>query len=115
MNAHKETQITKAVEVMGHMGRMISGSKSGYDRDHPGNVVVFNANLCTRSSGKVWFGDLDVTRDKEKLIRLSLELGEPVYVLREHDARFDTEAHPQFDRARAIATASDVQIAPRSY
>nr|HPI82220.1 hypothetical protein [Candidatus Paceibacterota bacterium] len=43
------------------MGRMISGSKSGYRDRYPENLVVFNANIVTKKRGKVWHGDLDVT------------------------------------------------------
>ena len=28
------------------LGRMISGSKSGYYAEHPGNLIVFNANIA---------------------------------------------------------------------
>jgi hypothetical protein len=82
------------------MGRMISGSKRGPE----GHVCVFNANLCTRSGGKVWFGDIDITADAEQLKALAAEKGEDVYVLREHDARFQNEAKPLLGNAVAIVT-----------
>jgi hypothetical protein len=108
-----ETQSQVAVRLLGMPGRMISGSKSGYDRAHPGHVVVFNANICTRSNGKIWYGDLDITKDEAMLKALAEALGEDVFVLSEHDARFETAAAPRFDRARAIASASDVSIKER--
>ena len=74
-----------------HMGRMISGSKTA----PKGHVCVFNANLCTKSSGKFWFGDIDLTDDIEKLKALAAEKGESIYVLREHDARFINRAKPR--------------------
>lgn len=73
------------------MGRMISGSKSGYREKYPDHLVVFNANIVTESRGKVWYGDLDLTLDTPKLVEVSKELGEPMYVLREMDARFENE------------------------
>jgi len=73
-------------------GRMISYSKSEY-RDHfPDNKCVFNANIVTKSEGKIWYGDLDITVSFEKLQKIAAALGEPLYVLREMDARFGTES-----------------------
>jgi hypothetical protein len=73
------------------MGRMISGSKSGYKEKYPDNKVVFNANIVTRSRGKIWYGDLDLTLDTEKLQQIATALAEPLYVLYEMDARFENE------------------------
>lgn len=80
-------------------GRMMSGSKSGYLDAHPNNVAIFNANILTKNKGKIWYGDLDLTRDLGEVRRLAAELNEPVFVLREHDARFQTDANPNFDSA----------------
>ena len=73
------------------MGRMISGSKSGYYNQHPENLIVFNANIIIESRGKIWHGDLDVTLDYEKLEKVAEALEEPLYILREMDARFENE------------------------
>lgn len=85
-----------------HMGRMISGSKTGYLLQYPNNLPVFNANLCTEKRGKIWYGDLDITKDKKVLSDLAVSLGEKLYVLREMDARFDNESSPKFERAVAV-------------
>ena len=84
-------------DILGHRGR-IFGSKGQYRWDHAKHVVVFNANVCT-SQGKVWHGDLDITVDEEKLMRLAQELKERIYVLYETDARFENEKSPKLDRA----------------
>ena len=84
--------------VLGHPGRMISGSKSGYRNRFPDNRPVFNANVCVES-GKIWYGDLDLTLDGEKLQQLADELGEKVYVLYEMDARFENEESPLLGQA----------------
>lgn len=72
-------------------GRMISGSKSGYYQRHPNNEVYFNANIFILGEGKVWWGDLDLTLDKEVLSKISSRLGKKLYVLREMDGRFENE------------------------
>jgi hypothetical protein len=77
---------------------MISASKSGYDKRFPGHKVVFNANVLTRSRGKIWWGDLDLTLDGVDLTALAAREGEDVYVLYEMDARFKTEKEPNWDR-----------------
>lgn len=88
------------------LGRMISGSKQG----PKGHVCVFNANICTKSKGKIWFGDLDVTADQADLKRLAAEQGEEIFILREIDARFHNEAKPLFENAIASATADNVTV-----
>ena len=73
-----------------HMGRMISSSKSRYREEHTGNNILFNANIVT-SSGKIWWGDLDITSSKNELLNCSTELDETLYILQEMDARFENE------------------------
>lgn len=71
-------------------GRMISGSKSFYTRRHPDNFVLFNANIISKNVGeKVWYGDLDLTEDFDKLKELSEEMSDEFYFLYEMDARFE--------------------------
>jgi hypothetical protein len=43
------------------------------------------------SAGKVWYGDLDMVADRADLIGARNEIGEDLYVLYEHDARFKHE------------------------
>ncbi len=85
-------------EILGPIGRMISGSKSGYCQRNPDNLVVFNANVCT-DTGKVWFGDLDITKDADKLKEAAEAMNCRLYVLYEGDARFNNEAKPLLEKA----------------
>jgi len=86
-----------------HNGRMVGGSKSGYFNQHPDNVVVFNANIIIKKAGKVWYGDLDITLDFDKLKEIADELKEDLYVLREMDARFDNDkANFKFWKKKAV-------------
>jgi hypothetical protein len=71
-----------------YMGRMISGSK----KSPVGCQCVWNANIIIRSRGKIWYGDINITKEGKKLKEVSKEIGETIYVLREHDARFGTES-----------------------
>jgi hypothetical protein len=66
---------------------MVSGSKIA----PKGHKCVWNANIVTKSQGKVWFGDVDITKDGPVLKEIAAEAGEPLYVLREMDCRFETE------------------------
>jgi len=50
---------------------MIAGSKSGYRKCFPKNLVVFNAKVHLDGLGQVWQGDLDLTRDEALLVRLA--------------------------------------------
>ena len=87
-----------ANQKLGYVGAMISASKSGHKAkgDKP---VVFNANICTKEHGKIWYGDLDVNRSISYLQGLAKEMGVTIYVLREMDARFQNEAKPLFENA----------------
>ena len=72
-------------------GRMISFSKSDYRDRNPNSVCYFNANIVTAKEGKIWYGDLDLTKDGETLKVIAEEIGQIIYVLREMDGRFEYE------------------------
>jgi hypothetical protein len=72
-------------------GRLLSYSKSSYREKNPGNEVYFNANIFVLGEGKVWYGDIDVTKDREKLERIAKTSGNDLFILREMDGRFENE------------------------
>ena len=72
-------------------GRIISFSKSGYREEFPDNEIYFNANIFVLGEGKIWYGDIDVTKEKEQLENVSREIGKDLYILREMDGRFGNE------------------------
>jgi hypothetical protein len=61
-------------DIIGHSGRMISQSKSGYLNDHPSNTVMFNA-VIVQDGQDLWCGDLDVTKDHDRLHTLAQAIG----------------------------------------
>lgn len=73
-----------------HCGSMIAAYKIA----PKGHVCVWNGNLITKSSGKIWFGDLNLTKEGSLLKEIAIEIGETLYVLRESDCRFGTEKDP---------------------
>ena len=86
-----------------HMGRMIKRKAKLHQRARGMSSIPYN--LCTKSSGKFWFGDIDLTDDiEEAKLALTAEKGESIYVLRERDARFMNEAKPLLENAVAIVT-----------
>ena len=72
-------------------GKMLSASKSGYRDRNPGNEVFFNANIFTVEDGKIWYGDIDYTKDRETLEKIATKLERNLYILRELDGRFENE------------------------
>ena len=68
-------------------GRMISGGKTA----PKGHVAVFNSNIVIEKHGKIWYGDINITLERDKLQAVANELCRDLYILREHDARFDKE------------------------
>lgn len=88
---------TYALDVMRNHGfevsRMIAYSRRVYLSRRPNNQALFNANVVT-DQGKIWFGDLDLTDDSEKLQDAANELRTDLYILREEDYRFNTNNRP---------------------
>jgi hypothetical protein len=76
------------------MGRMIAASKSAYCQEHQGELVIFNANVITKTHGKIWYGDLNINIDFDNLKNVADHLGEDLYILMEGDARFGYENQP---------------------
>jgi len=74
-----------------NIGRMIASSKSTYCKENQDNLVIFNANVLTKTHGKIWHGDLDITIDFDKLKTIADILEEDLYILMEGDARFGYE------------------------
>jgi len=72
-------------------GRMISASKSGYRNRYPKNLALFNANIFNEDNKKIWWGDLDITKDIKALKELAKNEGKTIFILREMDGRFENE------------------------
>lgn len=107
MGRHDSAVVEEALlATVGPSGRMISYSKSGYREAHPDRVPVFNANICLSPGRKVWHGDLDLTNDEPSLVQLARRTGAIVYVLYEHDGRFENDLSPLIDDAAYSVTPS---------
>ena len=87
--------------LLGPSGRMIAGSKSGYRKCFPKNLVVFNARVSLDGQGQVWHGDLDLTRDEALLVRLA-ELA-------------DKELHVKSEGFTAVYSVVRIQLALTGY
>ena len=83
---------------LGYAGVMLSSLKKAPE----GQTVIWNANILNKKE-KLWFGDFNLTKDKNKLDTLAKALGTDIYLLREMDARFGNEENPNFDKAVYIA------------
>jgi len=94
------------------ISRMISGSKTGYTKKYPNNLVIFNANVIIKSVGKIWHGDLDLTYDALILKQIADELGEPLYVLYEMYARFGNENRPVEELIKEAVWSTDSDWEP---
>jgi len=90
------------IEKLGPPGKLISGSKSGYRSMYPTHFVIFNANVCTASQGKIWYGDLDLHLDKGTLMEIAHEMGTDLYILYEMDGRFENEENPLIEKTPVI-------------
>jgi hypothetical protein len=99
VNLNQKIEYNNQIEIMESIfeneklfsGRMLSFSKSGYRDKFPDNEVYFNANIFVLGEGKIWYGDIDVTKEKEQLENVAREIGKDLYILREMDGRFENE------------------------
>lgn len=89
MNDYEIEQVFRKLGY--HRSRMIGYSKSMYVRTFPNNTVYFNANIFAEGLGKIWYGDIDFTLDKNVLKLIAAELKTDLYILREMDGRFENE------------------------
>lgn len=83
-------------EELGEIGTLITFSKSEYIRRNPKNIVVFNSNIIINNE-KYWYGDIDISLNKHKLINLSKIFNETIYILYEKDCRYETEHNPNIN------------------
>lgn len=89
-----ENILQKLKEQDLHMANMISFSKTAYLQKHPKNEVCFNANLFLengKKAEKIWYGDIDITLSGEIIQNIANEEQVNLYILREHDGRFEKE------------------------
>lgn len=81
----------EAIDILENWGLICGRTISAYKESPKGCICVWNANIITKSSGKVWYGDLNLTREGKYLKKMASEIGEPLYILREMDCRFSSE------------------------
>ena len=91
--------------TLGPVERLLSLSKGGYLEEHPGHAAVFNANVCL-GPDKVWWGDIDLTDEEDRLVTLAVATGETVTLLYERDGRFRNEDEPLIENAVYSVTPS---------
>lgn len=84
------TSLTEYLESCGfHNGRMIAYSKSTYWHANEGHKVYFNACIYDKKGKQVWYGDLDLTKDSDKLNQVAQASNQTFYVTPEHGFRSD--------------------------
>lgn len=63
------------------------GRKFFVNRGVKMSTTIFNASLFNARAEKIWFGDLDIQRDEDALLRLSAKIGN-LYILDKLGERF---------------------------
>jgi len=103
-----QKEIEKIFRLRGLLiNRMISASKSIYRQAHPEHRILFNANIFIKKLGKIWYGDLDITKEAFFLQEVANESGKELIVVPEMFGRFGAEDRPFkkiMDNAYAIFT-----------
>ena len=86
----KRTQLTEIIEKqLGTTGRMIAMSKSRYKEAHPKSIVYFNACIFDELLTEVWWGDVDLIEDKDKLEKIAEVAEQTFYLTTENPYRAD--------------------------
>jgi hypothetical protein len=83
------------------LSRLIGLSKSGYVTRHPQHAVVFNATIADGKGNRLWWGDLDLTIDEDRLVTFAQRAGLDLCVYFEGDSRRGFVR--AIDRTNAIA------------
>jgi len=100
---------------LGPQGALLSGSKSGYRKSNPTNIVVFNANIffvhekvekrffglfkkTTYAAEKIWWGDFDLTKNWRSIKNLAQATGKTVVLLYEMDGSFENDENPLWEK-----------------
>jgi hypothetical protein len=96
-------------------GRIIAWSKSSYRRNHPDHFAVFNGTIADEAGAGLWWGDLDLTVDEKRLVKLAAALDTTLYVFYEGDwPRFGAEGSVA-DLPRAsfvVRPTGEVEVPP---
>ena len=99
-------------------GRMISHSKSFYRKTFPYNQVYFNANIFIHNGKefeKIWYGDLDITKDGYKLKEIAFNNDVIFYVLSEMEGRFENSNTQNVVSKAVWDTGKDLLIINKDY
>lgn len=81
VDCHDALAITKETT-----GRSL-GPKTAYIAKYPRHFVIFNASIFAKSGERVWFGDIDIDEDANRLKKFATELGEDILLFRESDVK----------------------------
>ena len=87
--------------------RILAGEKWAYTSEHEDDLIVYNANVLMEDTGKVWYGDLNLTQDYVILKSIAESLDTTLYVLWEMDARFGEEKKPIDELIKKAAWNTD--------
>ena len=77
-----------AEDIMGYCGILLSYSKSEYIRRNPGNIYFSNACIFDSKKNQIWYGDIDLTKQRKDIEELVKVLKHDIYVTREQPYRF---------------------------
>jgi len=94
-DGHVAVRLSSRIEgVLGQCGQLVGASKTAYRRAHPDHEVLCNACLFAAEAGKeasavaVWFGDIDLELDRERVQRAADAVGRRLVLTPEHPFRF---------------------------
>ena len=80
-----------------HVDRMVAHfSKTLYNKNNPTHKTCYNANVFGEGLGKIWYGDLDLTLDSEKLQRIADRMERTLYVLSEGQGKWHNESRKDY-------------------
>ncbi len=96
-----------------HFGRMVGASKSGYTKEFPKNMTIFNSRIYDKMTFEeqqdkkikdffagqeieLWYGDLDLNKDIKLLWEVARELKMSLVITREDGEKVIEINHPSW-------------------
>ena len=64
-------------------GRIVCMSKTRYEKQNNGDIIMYNAGIVHAKYGVIWEGDLNMTQDMDILKNITKEVKEELYIVEE--------------------------------
>jgi hypothetical protein len=72
-----------------YLGRKLTYDQATYEKEHRQRKPVFDVAICNLAGDAIWWGDLELSIDSEKIQNISEELGMYLFVIPQKFLRYE--------------------------